>query len=538
VARRSSSSIVGGWAESQRRQRLQREVQERAWRSAQQEQERAQRAAVRAHARDQREAWRAYQHDRELDAAARTRQLEGQVAELAGLLRNVLAASRFRIEQLLREVIVPPFNPGLLGVPVAMPDRGAYQVASPAGLRVLSPAARRQHQETLARAQEQFELDWQRATHAEERRRGQLDEYYRQYQLWAAKEKQKITSYNSQVGEIGRQMALGDPGAATEFFTAALYGSRGWPDSFPRKVRAAWDQAESHLIVDWQLPDYSAVPETSRYRYIKSDDRETLIARPAGQRKALYRQVIAQSALAILAEVFGSDQHRITKAVTVNGFVDRADPVTGRKTEAFLLTVMVERQAFSRLDIANVDPVSCIEGLRGHLSRRPENVEPVHPIRLAAAAGTELSSAMPANTDIMKMDPVEFENLVADLFQAMGWQVMTTERTGDGGVDVRAMNLDPIQGGKLVIQVKRYKSTIPPAPVRDLYGTMLHEGAIKGIFVASSEFGPSALEFAAGKPLTLIGGRQLADLLTRYGFNPSTDEVTSQLNTQHEGGAA
>jgi restriction system protein len=138
----------------------------------------------------------------------------------------------------------------------------------------------------------------------------------------------------------------------------------------------------------------------------------------------------------------------------------------------------------------------------------------------------------------MKMDPIEFENLVADLFQAMGWQVMTTERTGDGGVDVRAMNLDPIQGGKLVIQVKRYKNTIPPAPVRDLYGTMLHEGAIKGIFVTSSEFGPSALEFAAGKPLTLIGGRQLADLLTRYGFNRSADEVTPLLSPQPEGGAA
>jgi hypothetical protein len=35
---------------------------------------------------------------------------------------------------------------------------------------------------------------------------------------------------------------------------------------------------------------------------------------------------------------------------------------------------------------------------------------------------------------------------------------------GDGGVDVRAMDLDPIRGGKLVIQVRRYRSTIPPAP--------------------------------------------------------------------------
>jgi len=29
-------------------------------------------------------------------------------------------------------------------------------------------------------------------------------------------------------------------------------------------------------------------------------------------------------------------------------------------------------------------------------------------------------------------------------------------------------------------------------PVRDLYGTMMHEGAAKGILVTTAEFGPSA----------------------------------------------
>jgi restriction system protein len=45
---------------------------------------------------------------------------------------------------------------------------------------------------------------------------------------------------------------------------------------------------------------------------------------------------------------------------------------------------------------------------------------------------------------------------------------------------------------------------------------MLHEGAAKGILVTTAEFGPSAREFATGKPLTLIGGTQLVDLLAQY----------------------
>jgi hypothetical protein len=103
------------------------------------------------------------------------------------------------------------------------------------------------------------------------------------------------------------------------------------------------------------------------------------------------------------------------------------------------------------------------------------------------------------------MDPVDFEDLVADLFRAMDMDVMTTARTGDGGVDIRAVDRDPIRGGRLIIQVKRYQHTIPPAPVRDLYGTLLHEGATKGILVTTARFGPSAV----GRPL-LRAGRCLA----------------------------
>ena len=523
MTRRQNSGILTVWAEAQRRQQREREAQQRAWRNAQEEQERARRAAIRAHARDQREAWRAYQQTREADAAARTAQLEAQVAELGCLLHDVLTAQPFRVEQLMREVRVAPFNPGPLSVPVVMPDRRAYQVMPPAGLRALSPSARREHQEACGRAEAQFEHDYRMAVQSEEQRRAQLEAYHRQYLVWADKERQKITDHNAQVGEIGRQMASGDPDAVREFFTAALYVSAGWPERFPRWTRVAWDQPERQLIVDWELPDYSVVPAISRYRYIKSDDRETQIQRPAGERKAQYRQLLAQSALAVLVGTFRADPGRLVSSATVNGFVSHADPANGRRTKAFLVTVMADRQTLARLDLTKVDPISCLEGMRGQLSPRPEKLTPVHPVRLATTAGTEPSDDTATPTaDLMNMDPIEFEELVAALFQAMGMEVMTTARSGDGGVDVQAMDPDPVRGGKLVIQVKRYHNTIPPAPVRDLYGTMLHEGATKGIFVTTAEFGPSAQEFAAGKPLTLIGGRQLAGLLIRYKVSRNT----------------
>jgi restriction system protein len=122
------------------------------------------------------------------------------------------------------------------------------------------------------------------------------------------------------------------------------------------------------------------------------------------------------------------------------------------------------------------------------------------------------------------MDPGQFEELVADLFRARNLEVTTTGRSGDGGVDVAALDPDPLTGGLILIQVKRYRATVAPSVVRDLYGVVQHRGATKGILVTTSGFGPGSYEFAQGKPLTLINGAELTDLLARHGLrNSDTD---------------
>jgi restriction system protein len=53
--------------------------------------------------------------------------------------------------------------------------------------------------------------------------------------------------------------------------------------------------------------------------------------------------------------------------------------------------------------------------------------------------------------------------------------------------------------------------------VRDLYGTVLNEGAIKGILVTTADYGPDSYEFAKDKPLTLINGNNLLHMLMKHG---------------------
>ena len=86
-------------------------------------------------------------------------------------------------------------------------------------------------------------------------------------------------------------------------------------------------------------------------------------------------------------------------------------------------------------------------------------------------------------------------------------------------MDAIAFDPDPISGGKIVIQAKRYTKTVGVSAVRDLYGTTMNEGASKGILVTTADYGPDAYKFASGKPITLMNGSNLLHLLEKHGMN-------------------
>ncbi|BAL98313.1 MULTISPECIES: restriction endonuclease [Caldilinea] len=111
---------------------------------------------------------------------------------------------------------------------------------------------------------------------------------------------------------------------------------------------------------------------------------------------------------------------------------------------------------------------------------------------------------------LMALTPSEFEDYVAErLFVRRGFQVLNVRDTKDGGVDV--LVTDSL-GQKAIVQCKRYRNTVGAGIVRELYGTMIHEGATYGYLVTSGPISEEARRWAAGKPIQLIDGYQLAEL--------------------------
>jgi HJR/Mrr/RecB family endonuclease len=121
-----------------------------------------------------------------------------------------------------------------------------------------------------------------------------------------------------------------------------------------------------------------------------------------------------------------------------------------------------------------------------------------------------------ASTNLLDLTPREFEALIANLFSALGFEVLLTSETYDGGADIVAVDSRPFMGTKVLIVTKRYIHRVPVAVVRDLYGTVLHEGAAKGILVTTSTFSAASYDFVKDKPLELIDGASLLYLLSEH----------------------
>lgn len=264
-----------------------------------------------------------------------------------------------------------------------------------------------------------------------------------------------------------------------------------------------------------------AVPETLTVRNV-SDPFNRKRARPAKLRNELYVNGVAEVALAALAAITRSPGSDRADTVLLNLMVDDVDRSTGLDERYCTLSVQVERTRFETLDLERVDPLACVKSLGAAVPRGTTEIAPVRPIiafdkedaRIVAAQ--EVASRLDSRANLMELSPNEFESLIQNLFAKIGLDTHQTQASRDGGVDCIAYDSRPIFGGKIVIQAKRYKNTVGVSAVRDLYGTVLNEGASKGLLVTTSGYGKSSYEFAKSKPLELLEGSHLLHLLKEH----------------------
>ncbi len=339
-------------------------------------------------------------------------------------------------------------------------------------------------------------------------------------------EKQKIDN-------IAEGIKDGNPQSIAEHAGIILDAS-DYGDFFEKSFEIEYEGSPAKILqIAYELPSIDGMPTLRSVRFIQStgEVKETHIAER--ERKSNFDSTCYQICLRTIHELFEEDNYDNIGAIIFNGYSTSINEATGHESRSCIMSVLVKKADFQNIDLRRVEPKACFKSLKGVSASSLAALAPIAPVmelnkedrRFIDAR--EIIAGLDNATNIAAMEWGDFEHLIRELFErefaSRGGEVKITQASGDGGVDAVAFDPDPITGGKIVIQAKRYTKTVGVSAVRDLYGTMQHEGASRGILISTADYGPDAHQFASGKPISLFSGSHLLHLLEKHGYNAKID---------------
>ena len=117
-----------------------------------------------------------------------------------------------------------------------------------------------------------------------------------------------------------------------------------------------------------------------------------------------------------------------------------------------------------------------------------------------------------------------FEELVAEAYRRQGYRVIENGFGPDGGVDVRLSKDNVVT----LVQCKQWRSkNVGVGVIREMFGVLTAQQAHKVIVICCGGFTADAVAFADGKPIQLIGGKELLNMVKKVQTKPVAEQVPS-----------
>lgn len=369
-----------------------------------------------------------------------------------------------------------------------------------------------------------------------------IAKYEKQKDIWNndfLKIEEKKSIRNNVIELLNKKYYQNDE-KAIESFNKYILEVINYDRNFPKNIGVEYNPANKVLIVEYLLPSIDDFPKIKKRQYIKTRNEFKDIYFSDRELNKIFEDTTYQIVLDIIKKVFVFDSIDQIKTVVFNGWSKSINKATGLINEACILSVSTNKDEFLKINLPEVDPKECFKGLKGISAHKISNLTPIKPIitinqndkRFVSAHNVEVDSS----TNLASMHWEDFEHLIREIFEkeftSNGGNVKVTQSSRDGGVDAIAFDPDPIRGGKIVIQAKRYTNVVGVSAVRDLYGTVLNEGATKGILVTTSDYGSDSYNFAKDKPITLLNGSNLLHLLEKHNYKARINikEAREEIN--------
>jgi len=284
------------------------------------------------------------------------------------------------------------------------------------------------------------------------------------------------------------------------------------------------------LGIECKMPNKDEVSRVKDVYYLKSgEERERLWSDRDFPK--VYDGYLYSLCLHIIDDAFDRDRDNRVDSILFNGYLFDFSPTTGQLEKRIVMSILVSRDQWQEIDVEHVDPKACFKHLKGVSAAKLIDVSPITPVLELNTEDHRFIESKDVSTDegtnLASMDWEDFEHLVRQLFELEfgnnGGEVKVTQASRDGGVDAVIFDPDPIRGGKIIVQAKRYTNTVPVTAVRDLYGTIVSEGANSGILITTSDYGSDSYKWANGKPIKLLNSGHLLGLLQKHGLKGYID---------------
>ncbi len=326
---------------------------------------------------------------------------------------------------------------------------------------------------------------------------------------------------------------------AVEFYFNQVISLIDLPELIEIEWELEYNIDSKILIVDLILPSIGTIPTLKTKKYVATRQEYTHTEIKEKEIETIFEKMILQLSLRIVHDIYISDILNFVDTIVFNGIHEGINKSTGIEEVKCILSLQTKKDAFLKINIQNVDAKSCFLSFKGISGARLTELVPIAPIMnmnkedKRFVQGIDIAHTIEGQ-NLASMDWEDFEHLIRELFEkefaVNGAEVRITQASKDGGVDAIMFDPDPIRGGKFVIQAKRYTNVVGVSAVRDLFGTLTHEGASKGILVTTANYGADSYEFAKNKPLTLINGSNLLFLLEKHGYNARIDLEEAKKN--------
>jgi restriction system protein len=457
----------------------------------------------------------------EAQAQAETEEAQARLQALNSLLRNGLQSGKpFRWDDIKDRRQFPAFEfrdmpPSYEGIAQRL------GVPAPSALEGLLSGKRKKREELEAHARTAFETE--RANY-EVRKATAYRDYEQRHAAWM----RSRDEYNASIDGRRQDFEQGNPEAVKWVLTRIL-DALALPEDYGKDFDVAFEASSGIGVVNLQLPTLDEAPRITSYKFVKARKAIDPVEMKPKEFEALYDSLLHQMTLLVIHRIFREANSPALQSVVFNGWVTGVDRKTGNDFTSCMVSVQAPRATFQAFQLERVDPKECVRSLKGLIAGPLAQLAPVKPILdlnredARFIASREILENLDETDNLAAMDWEDFEHLVRELFAKVfgdeGSEVRVTQASRDRGVDAIAFDPDPIRGGKFVIQAKRYNNVVPVSAVRDLYGTMINEGAAKGLLVTTSHYGNDAREFAKDKPITLIDGANLVHMFQQYGYD-------------------